>query len=59
MTTLMEILGALVVVIMLSRSMWLLLHTTQHTRALSVSHWDHEADRASQRWYGAKVPVRH
>jgi len=58
MTTLMEILGTLVVIIMLSRSMWLLVHTTQHAQVLSVSHWNHEADRASQRRYGAKVPVR-
>jgi hypothetical protein len=57
-TTLMEVLGALVVIIMLARSLWLLVHTTQHAGALSVSHWNHEADRASQRWYGAKVPVR-
>jgi len=59
MTTLMEILGALVVIIVLSRSMWLLLHTHQHSQALSVSHWNHETDRASQRWSGTKVPVRH
>ena len=54
-----EALGAAVVLLMLARSMWLLMHTTQHAQALRVSHWDHEADRASQRWYGAKVPVRH
>lgn len=55
----METLGALVVMLMLARSMWLVLHTTQHAQALRASHWDHEADRASQRWHTAEVPVRH
>ena len=55
----METLGAVVVLVMLARSMWLLMHTADHAQGLRASHWRHEADRASQRWYGAKIPVRH
>lgn len=55
----MEALGAVVVLVMLARSMWLLMHTADHAQGLRAAHWRHEADRASQRWYGAKVPVRH
>lgn len=54
-----ESLGSLVVWLMLARSMWLLMRTTQHTQALRVSHWNHEADRVSQRWQAAEVPIRH
>jgi len=54
----METLGALIVTIMLARTMWLLMHTTQHSKGLSVAHWNHEVERASGRWSGAKIPVR-
>lgn len=55
----MESLGSLVVLLMLARSVWLLMHTTEHVQALRVSHWNHEADHASQRQQAAGVPIRH
>lgn len=54
-----EALGAVVVLLMLARSMWLLPHTAEHAQGLCASHWRHEADRAPQRRYDALVPVRH